>query len=75
MYTTPYPMQNLPNRKNQMVGRQEYVYWELVETSSVQSQNQKSLEDRENQYIGMTHAPRRFYGQVTHTDQNRLTYL
>ena len=30
--------------KNQRVDRQDYVYQELVETSSVQSQNQKYLE-------------------------------
>ena len=39
---------------------QDYVYQESVETSSVQSQNQKYLVNRENQYIDMTHVSRRF---------------
>ena len=40
-----------------------------METSSVQSQNVKYLENRKKQYIDMTHAPRRPYGQVTYSDQ------
>ena len=54
-------------KKNQRVDRQQYVYQELVETSSVQSQNQKYLENRENQYIDMISVPKRFYGQVAYS--------
>ena len=49
--------------KNQRVDRQEYVYQDLVETSSVQFQNEKYLEDRKNQYIDMTCVPKRIYRQ------------
>ena len=46
----------------------------MVETSSIQSQNQKYLKDRETQYIDSTNVPRRFYEQVTYNNQKQ-TYI
>ena len=48
------------------------VYHDLIEISSVQMQNQKYFEDRENQYIDMIQVPRRFYEQVTYSNQKSI---
>ena len=37
----------------------------------VETFNQKYLENRENQYINMTHVPRWFYKQVTYSNHEQ----
>ena len=57
--------------RSQKVDRGSNVYHNLLETSSVQTQNQKYSKDRENQHLDMTHVPRRFYRQVIQSDQKQ----
>ena len=61
-------MLGLKNPSSRKVER-ENSYPESVETSSVQSQNQRYPENRENQY--RTYVTRKFHAQITHCMQKQ----
>ena len=71
LYSATYLTCNSPSRDKSKGRWTGICIPGLIEKSNVQSQNQTYLEDRENQYIDMTHVPGRFYRQVTYSNQKQ----